>query len=380
VVDQRVISPGGRLAVCTVAHVSTTFFDAEKFLFPSDDGATVFDFTSLPNGDVTTITPTNGRLTVRSATGSNLQILNGVLVASGANFYFEAGLPNLSLKLRHFWIIMDIIDNPPATSVIILHWLRFTQVGNGINSAAHCGFDANENGTGIGKWYSEPYPLNLGPAVGPVWKPNWSVGGDTVRLDMIFNPERNRFSDWYNGARVWEYIDPNFDAYVSAYAALQFGPPFKIKEWGISSKLPPFALAGPVRGVTGQSNVYTPLGDLTTTWQVVYQFDVFYDYSGRIEVLSTPWVICPAGRTVYMEVAAQGATGLAELNALFNPQIVASGASGRIPFICGRAGTPGTKESVAIWAKANSTGCSIERYFNGSSQNAYRYYSVQPML
>ena len=204
VVDQRVISPGGRLAVCTVAHVSTTFFDAEKFLFPSDDGATVFDFTSLPNGDVTTITPTNGRLTVRSATGSNLQILNGVLVASGANFYFEAGLPNLSLKLRHFWIIMDIIDNPPATSVIILHWLRFTQVGNGINSAAHCGFDANENGTGIGKWYSEPYPLNLGPAVGPVWKPNWSVGGDTVRLDMIFNPETKSSADWYTGARVLE--------------------------------------------------------------------------------------------------------------------------------------------------------------------------------
>lgn len=399
-VGQRVLSPDGSTVRCKTNHFSASYFDARNWIWPTDDGDTVFDFSQLPNGNANTIRPAKGAMNyfgIADAKWADLIVLNGRLTTrQGADvalntYYLQGELLDKNDPIQHIWAIVDCSAAPVDQQALVLlvagkdgPWFIPGTASN--RAGIHWTINANITGTLRLVFQAGPYnatdPTYGSMAAGETYNRPTAIGnisGQRIRIDITVDKRTGAMKGFINGVLVIQYTDPLVRNYISPYGMIESstggpsGPPptWNVVQFGISPNLPHFALDGTRRGTLSQ-NAFTPVVTLTTTWQLVHTVFVAYDDGGAVEISWFVYVQCSAG-FVECDLSTTGAAPVET----FNRRIAQAGTNCCVPFIGIRDGVPGTTESVGVWMRTTGTASIPDATVTGSTTVSPRWRPAQ---
>lgn len=363
-VGDPAIAPSGRLARAVSAHTSVTQFDPRKWLFPSDDGATEFDFMTMPDTPLASISPNKGLLYEYGVPAgprmTEWVVKDGLFQENPANpstavVYFEGALSDPRLKVQHMWCIADVSPTPTDGNGITF---IFNSVDAGINTGVHWGMLPRIGSDYSGLWGCEPYPLGFGGvANGPTHIPVQQPRGRTMRWDITVDTRTGQMTGYIDGKVVMQYTDINVVATLRHRAIFEIaGANFKVRKFGLSPHLPRWAIAGNARPSRLTGNDNTAITTLTASYQRLHSFTVGYDAGGAVDVSWSPFVNCSGGQVLIELGPADPTEFAAYIATIALPQIVAeSGTNCRVAFAGWQRGTPGTTKALGIWARTTGT-------------------------
>jgi len=363
-VGDPAISPSGHLVRSIEAHTAASPFDARKWLFPTDDGATLFDFTQMPDLPLANVYPTKGRLFnfgTRDTQYGKWVVKDGLFQENPANpstevIYFEGALADDALLVQHMWCVADVAQDPADGNGITFVWNTLPIAPDGgaaINAGIHWGMLPRIGSNYDGLWGTEPYPLGFnGVSSGPTHVPVHQPRGRTMRWDITVDRRTGRMTGLIDGKIVMQYTDIDVIGAIRNRAIFEIlGPTFKVREFGLSPHMPQWVNDGTARSLRLTGNDNTAITTLTGTYQLLQQFYVGYDSGGSVSVDWTPFVNCSSGQ-VLMELGPADSGEFATYVSGILPQIVAeAGTNCRVAFASWLRGTPGTTRLLGIWAR-----------------------------
>lgn len=379
----------GSIVAARTTHASGSVFDGRRWIFPSSEGDTVFDFTRMSDRPVAQVFPLQGVMNYGTSSAANTYgVYGGRFGGNPAApptgvIYFEGELLNSSQRVQHMWIVFDVDANPSDNNQItfILNEPANPSPGTvgAIVAGIHWDFFPRLGASYAGRFGSGPYPGGLaGIPAGPVHQPYAELRGKTVRYDLVLDSRTGMCKAFVNGRMIIQYGHPNIPTYTRHKGIFEInsGSQFYVQQFGVSAKIPEWATDGSARGVAANYNPFSPVTDISSTdWLPLYEFNVAYDDTGEIEVRSSPY-IKSTGASVQMQVRPANYTQ-AQLNANNYPVRMCSGAiNARLMFASGWIGTPGTTERIAIWIKANAAGASVDNNFDGQGHTAWAWCST----
>jgi len=360
-VGQSVIAPNGLIAKCREPHLSLSFFDARKWIFPSDDGSTLIDFRQLPDGPVNTVIPVRGLLDyfgVQESKWNAFRVRDGRLEwndeqSDRPNIYLQAELPSKEGPVQHAWLVLECSEAAESNQAALILFAGPTKWFDGLGSQnrapIHWTLVGNVNGTLTGNHQMGPYNAP-GVTVGPTYQSPRIFPGRALRWDATLCRKTGRMRSFIDGKLVGEYTSEAAIQYMSAFAMLEInGPTWKVFEFGISPNLPAWVGDGSRRGIAIAGNSAFQAGAteaLTTTWMLIKTVRLAYDESGAVDISWNLFANCSSGRIeVDLGTATESPTET------FPYRLCEATTNARVMFVRSRAGQPGTTETVGIWAR-----------------------------
>jgi hypothetical protein len=184
-IGQVVLTPAGDLVSLRVAHTSGPTYDARYWTYPSNDGATLFDFTQLPDGVLSTAKPQKGILYGFNLGGSTareaeFKIAGGTLqentaVSGRGVIYFEGALVSgqradgsfTGIKVQHMWFEFDIPASPASGVGITFLSSNLDPAFSAYNGyGVHWSYiPSTISGDVYGSFAAGPYPGTLGSVI-----------------------------------------------------------------------------------------------------------------------------------------------------------------------------------------------------------------------
>jgi len=358
------IAPEGRLIVCNTAHTSTLTYDVRNWTYVGSDDSALIDYTLLPNGIANTSRPTSGKVKTfgqLNPDSTQYSIVNGRFTETSAGsgvdvFYFPLDLPIPAAKIQHIWIEFEVSASPTSNSPLTLIVSNYTGTTGSVidNCPVHWSFYGNIGGTLLSRWDAGPY--NCAPVTKTTQVPiNEYNAGKQVRLDITIDSNSGKISGWYNGNCVIQYTEAAIVPFVTTRALFEFyGGTYKVKKFAISDILPDFANSGTKKLEIAYGNDYSavlPLA-LSATWVKIYEFNVAFDNTGKIQLFWTPRIDCTAG-AVYIAIGIAGSVPPSGYGFVNN--VCEATTRCRVPYIEIVTSTPNTTQVVAVWAKTSGT-------------------------
>lgn len=349
-----VVNAFGELVMAKSAHTSTSTYDGTKWKRTSSTGASVLDFTQMPDGGLEVIRPTVGSYDSPNASAGLFAVSGGRFIktsASAGNAYVQV---ECSDTVRHAWLVIDFGASVADNSGPLILLPGPYKWGSGLDqnrAGVHNGLvpfttgAVPSNGRVEGSMYNVPGGLSSAS----VGQAGFNFANRRVRFDVTVDPATGQVRNWIDGQLVNAYIDPAIVGYISRFALFELtGQNVSIVEFGASPKQEEVLSPAGYARVSG----FALPASITTTWAEMVYIDVAYGPSGSVEVYWNPYIDCAAGN-VQMELGPYGGTAPYSAGPYFQV-IAAATTKSRVFFSQTRVGVPGTTERVGLFARTSS--------------------------